>query len=280
MASILTRIIEQTEDDLRKQKQKVSFSDLHSFELYEKPRLDFARALRRVKEYGKGSEISVIAEIKKASPSKGVIRAPFDPLEIAEEYVKGGASAISVLTDKPFFQGDLEYLKIISNEFDIPLLRKDFIIDPYQIKEARAWGADAVLLIATVTSGSQLNELLDAANELGLQALVECYSDKDVEKLDWDKVKILGVNNRDLNTFEVDLHRGIKLLNESPGQTVRVSESGLASAEDLMILWKHGIDAALIGEYFMRQPSPGLALRQMLDRLNQLVNEMNRQEST
>lgn len=280
MTSILTRIIEQTDDDLRKQKQKVSFSDLHSFELYEKPRRDFARALRRMKEPGKGSDISVIAEIKKASPSKGVIRDSFDPLEIAEEYVKGGASAISVLTDKPFFQGDLEYLKIISKEFDIPLLRKDFIIDPYQIKEARACGADAVLLIAAVTSGSQLNELLDAAVELGMQTLVECYSHEDVEKLDWDKVKIFGVNNRDLNTFEVDLHRGIELLNQSPGQTVRVSESGLSSAEDLLTLWKYGIDAALIGEYFMRKPSPGDALRQMLDQLNQLVKKMNRQESS
>jgi len=269
MSSILTRITEQTYDDLKKRKKQASLNDLESVELYDEPRQDFAGSILK----GSQDSVAIIAEIKKASPSKGVIRNPFDPLKIAEEYVDGGAAAISVLTDKPFFQGDLNYLKNISGNFDIPLLRKDFIVDPYQVKEARAYGADAVLLIATVTSVDQLDELLHATKEFGLQALVECYNRRDMDKLDWENVEIFGVNNRDLTTFEVDIHRGIELLVQSPEQIVRVSESGLNSAEDLMVLKNNGIEAALIGECLMRQPSPGFALRRMLQRLKKLTDE-------
>lgn len=269
MSSILTRIVEQTTEDLQKRKKQVSFHELGSFELYEKTRRDFAESLRN----GSKELISIIAEVKKASPSKGVIRSPFDPMKIAEEYVEGGASAISVLTDKPFFQGDLKFLSNLSREINIPLLQKDFIIDPYQIKEAKAYGADAVLLIATLTSVSQLNELLHATEEFELQALVECYNRNDMEKLDWEKVKIFGVNNRDLNTFKVDIHRGIDLLKLSPPDTVRVSESGLSSSDDLKVLMNNDIDAALIGEHFMREPSPGEALKLMLQQLKKYRNE-------
>ncbi|MDX1585787.1 MAG: indole-3-glycerol phosphate synthase TrpC, partial [Balneolaceae bacterium] len=221
MATILEQIVEQTESDLEKRKRKVSFRDFESFEWYEKQRRPFGKSLRR------DDTVSIIAEIKKASPSKGIIRKEFNPQKIASQYREGGASALSVLTDEPAFKGSLDYLSVASMEVDIPVLRKDFIIDPYQVKEARAYGADAILLIVTITEGNQLQELLHAATEFDLECLVECYSEEDLKILNFEEVDILGVNNRDLKTFEVDLHRGIKLLKKAPEETVLVSESGL-----------------------------------------------------
>ncbi len=267
MATILEQIVEQTAIDLKKRKRKASFRDLESFDLYEQERRSFSGALQR-----KG-EVSIIAEIKKASPSKGIIRRDFDPKRIAGQYKQGGAAAISVLTDEPAFQGSLDYLRIVSSEVDLPVLRKDFIIDPYQIQEARAYGADAVLLIATITEGNQLQELLHAAEEFGMQCLVECYGEEDFKQLHFEDVEILGVNNRDLNTFEVDVHRGIALLQTAPNGTVLVSESGLSSAEDLKLLYDEGVHSALIGEHFMRQPDPGKAVKQMLDDFKKLKKE-------
>ena len=267
MANILDEIVEQTRADLKKRKNKVSFNDLGSMELYEKPSKDFKTALQLE------NDVAIIAEIKKASPSKGIIRPDFDPRRIAEQYQQGGASAISVLTDEPAFQGTLEYLEITSREVSIPILRKDFIVDPYQVKEAKAYGADAVLLIATITEGSQLSELLHATEEFGLQALVECYSEEDVQYVNFDQVDVLGVNNRDLRTFEVDLHRGIELLHKAPEDTVLVSESGLSCAKDLELLYTEDIDAALIGEYFMRQENPGEAVKKLKTELSELIKQ-------
>lgn len=268
MATILDEIVEQTARDLRKRKQKVSLNDFESHELYEQPARNFKGALT-------GSpDVSIIAEIKKASPSKGLIRKDFDPGKIAGQYQQGGASAISVLTDQPAFKGQLEYLKIASKEVRIPLIRKDFIIDPYQIKEAKAYGADAILLIVAITEGQQLSELLHATREFGVQALVECYSEKDFNSVTFDLVDILGVNNRDLRTFEVDLHRGVELLQRAPEETVLVSESGLSSAEDLQYLYEQDIHAALIGEYFMRQPDPAEAVKEIKEELKQLIKKI------
>lgn len=266
MATILEQIVEQTASDIKKRKRKVSISDFESMADYERNRRSLAQAL------SVESSVSIIAEIKKASPSKGLIRNDFDPQKIAGQYQKGRAAALSVLTDEPAFQGSLEYLKIASNEVDIPVLRKDFIIDPYQVKEARAYGADAILLIATVTDGHQLQELHHAAEEIGLECLVECYTKDDLQHIDFEQLKILGANNRNLHTFEVDVHRGIALLHSAPEGTVLVSESGLKSAEDLKLLYDEGINAALIGEYFMRQNDPGQSLKQMLDELEMLVD--------
>lgn len=265
MASILDKIVEQTEEDLKKRKQKISFRDFRSFEDYERDRRDFANALR------KDGEVAIIAEIKKASPSKGEIRPDFDPQRIAAQYQDGGASAISVLTDEPFFKGHLEYLQIASREVVIPILRKDFIIDPYQVEEARAYGADAVLLIATITDGHQLQELHHAVDEAGLQALVECYHEDELQHLDFDQVKVTGVNNRDLKKFEVDLHRGVSILQQVPDSIVRVSESGLSSGKDLKLLYEHDIQAALIGEHFMRQEDPGDGVSQLRDEFFELL---------
>lgn len=258
MASILDRITEQTRDDLEKRKRNVSFSDFDSFPRFERSRKPMAEALK------KKDGVSIIAEIKKASPSKGLIRQDFNSETIAKQYIDGGASAISVLTDEPFFKGSSSYLEVVSDLSPIPVLRKDFILDPYQVKEARAIGADAVLLIATICEGNQLSELLAASKEFGLQALVECYHREEAEGLDWDKVEIMGVNNRNLNTFEVDLHRGISVLNLAPGHVVKVSESGIHKPEDIQHLKEKGIDAALIGEHLMRQANPGKALSNLL----------------
>ncbi|MCW9707214.1 indole-3-glycerol phosphate synthase TrpC [Fodinibius salsisoli] len=267
MPTILDEIVEQTARDLGKRKKKISFKDFESFECYEQEARDFKKAL------SSSPDVAIIAEIKKASPSKGLIRKDFNPREIAGQYQEGGASAISVLTDEPAFKGKLEYLEEASREVSIPLLRKDFIIDPYQVKEAKAYGADAVLLIATVTEGQQLDELLHAAREFGVQALVECYSENDLKNVTFELVDILGVNNRDLRNFEVDLHRGVELLQQAPEGTVLVSESGLSSAENLKFLFDEKIDAALIGEYFMRQPNPGKAVSNMKKQLQKLITE-------
>jgi len=267
MPNILDDIVEQTESDLKKRKRKVSFNDLGDLELFEQPARNFMDALQLE------NDVAIIAEIKKASPSKGLIRKDFDPQKIAAQYQQGGASAISVLTDKPAFKGSLEYLETASREVSIPLLRKDFIIDPYQVKEAKAYGADAVLLIATITDGHQLEELLHATKEFDLQALVECYSEEDLQYVTFEQVDVLGVNNRDLRTFDVDLHRGIELLHQAPEGTVLVSESGLSSPEDLELLFEKKIDAALIGEYFMRQPDPGKAVEEMKSKLQQRITK-------
>lgn len=267
MANILEEIVEQTKIDLKKRKRKVSFNDLGDMELFEQAPRDFCESLEIE------NDVAIITEIKKASPSKGLIRPDFDPQKIAGQYQEGGASAISVLTDEPAFKGSLEDLEIVSREVELPVLRKDFIVDPYQVKEAKAYGADAVLLIVTITEGNQLNELLHATEEFGLQALVECYSEEDIEYVTFEHVDILGVNNRDLRSFEVDLHRGIKLLHKAPEDTVLVSESGLSSPDDLKLLYDEGIHAALIGEYFMRKPDPGEAIRNMKSELKNLITK-------
>lgn len=263
--SILDKIVNQTRDDIQKRRKKITASDFSGFEDYERDRRDMFKALSRSSgDKLTGETIRIIAEVKKASPSKGVIRDDFSPVKHAADYQENGASAISVLTDEPFFKGHLDYMRDISREVTVPVLRKDFIIDFYQIEEARAYGADAILLIATITTASQLQELHHAATECGLQCLVECYNDEDFSKLSFDQVRIFGVNNRDLNTFSVDLHRGTELLQKAPEGVIRVSESGLSTHQDLCFLADAGIDSALIGETFMKQLNPGEALANIL----------------
>lgn len=257
MATILDKIVKRTREDITKRTFKYRESDLRTLPLYEQLVRDFPKALR-------GDSVQIISEVKKASPSKGLIRPDFDPVGIAKDYEKHGASAISVLTDKPFFRGDLHYMEAISSNVSIPVLRKDFIVDPYQVVEAKAYGADAILLIVSVLENTELYELIECAKEENLSCLVESYSREEFESLDFSKVGIAGVNNRDLNTFEVDLHRGVDILNKAPDHVITVSESGLNSAEDIHYLKENKIDAALIGEHFMRQPSPGKAVKEIV----------------
>jgi indole-3-glycerol phosphate synthase len=256
--TILDTIVDRTREDVQARKRLVNQRDFDTFSEYHRPRRDFCAALARP------AGVSVIAEIKKASPSKGVIRQDFHPAAIAQSYQQHGAAAISVLTDGPFFQGSLGYLQEVSSVSGIPVLRKDFIIDPYQVAEARAWGADAILLIVRVLEDVQMRELLAVAAEEGLQVLVECYGREDWDRVDFDLVSIVGVNNRDLGTFKVDLHRGTALLAEAPEGVMRVSESGISTPEDIAYLGRNGIHSALVGEHLMRAVDPGRALEELI----------------
>ncbi len=261
--NILDQIVETTREDLKRRRRMHSISSLESWPLFEEPRRQFTDALR-------ADGMSIIAEIKKASPSKGLIREDFNPPRIAEWYEKGGAAALSVLTEEHHFRGSLDFLAEARIAAGLPLLRKDFVIDPYQVVEARAAGADAVLLIAAILDPSQLHELYAVAREYELAALVEIYDPRELDPLDVDAFDVVGVNNRDLKTFDVDLHRSVEVLNILPDRIVRVSESGIGSAADLNYLLSNGIGAALIGEHLMRAEHPGDELRKWLDELSEL----------
>lgn len=208
--------------------------------------------------------IALIAEVKKASPSKGIIRADFDPVAIAQIYATSGASCISVLTDENFFQGHLDYLTSIRQRVNIPLLRKDFIIDPYQVFEARAAGADAVLLIAECLEADQLISLHQCIVELGMTPLVELYDDQNIEKVMAANPVLVGVNNRDLNTFDVDLSHSVKVKQRLPESVTFVSESGIYTRSDVEMLEKSGVDAMLVGESLMRAEDISTAVKTLL----------------
>lgn len=205
-------------------------------------------------------DISFICEVKKASPSKGVIAENFPYLSIAEEYEEAGASAVSVLTEPYYFQGKDEYLKEIASKVRIPALRKDFILDPWQIYEARTLGASAVLLIVSLLEKEELGDYLDIAAYLGMDALVEAHTEEEVEKALAAGAKIIGVNNRDLKTFEVDLRQSIRLRELVPEGIPFVAESGIRTPEDVAALRKCGVNGVLIGETFMRSQDKKQAL--------------------
>ncbi len=211
-----------------------------------------------------GGDIKLIAEVKKASPSKGVIRENFDPVAIAKTYEQAGATCISVLTESRFFQGKLEYLGDIRKAVKIPLLRKDFIIDEYQLFEARAAGADAVLLISACLEKKQLEDYLGIAKLLGLDALVESHTYKELDKALLAGAMIVGINNRDLTTFTVDLRTTLDLLQDIPDECTVVSESGIAARGDVVALQKAGADAILVGEGLMREQDIGGKVRELL----------------
>lgn len=207
--------------------------------------------------------LCIIAEVKKASPSKGLIRADFDHLSIARLYEQNGASAISVLTEKNYFQGDLSYLREISAAVNIPVLRKDFIFDPYQVYEARANGADTFLLIAAMLETTQMEDLYMLGKELGMEALAEVHDEHELEKVLDCGFYIVGINNRNLHTFEVDLNTTGRLMRDVPYDRVIVSESGVWTQEDIRYLKKAGVDAALIGESLMREADFGKKLKEL-----------------
>lgn len=225
------------------------------------PARDFTAA---VSTAGGPAATRVIAEVKKASPSKGVIREDFDPVAIACAYEANGAAAVSVLTDERYFMGSLEYLKAIRAEVALPLLRKDFIIDEYQVYEARAAGADAVLLIVAALELEALRELITLASSLGLAPLVEVHGEAEVETALNAGARIIGVNNRDLNTFRTDISTTERLAPMLPEGSVLVTESGINTPADIARLKKAGADAFLIGEALVREPDPGARLRELI----------------
>jgi indole-3-glycerol phosphate synthase len=221
---------------------------------------DFVGAIRAKIADGRSA---VIAEIKKASPSKGVLREDFRPAEIAADYEKHGAACLSVLTDRRFFQGAPEYLQAARTACALPVLRKDFMIDPYQVYEARAMGADAILLIVAALSLAQMQELEDIARSLGMAVLVEAHDGTEVDAALQLKTPLLGINNRNLRTFEVSLRTTLdQLARIPPGRTV-VTESGIAGPADVALMRQNNVHAFLVGEAFMRQPSPGAELARL-----------------
>jgi len=216
--------------------------------------------MRALTEY---QGVAIIAEAKKASPSKGIIRPDFDPVLIAENYLAGGAQAMSVLTDENFFQGSLSYIPMVRAAVPLPVLRKDFIVDALQIEEARVFGADAILLIAAILSTAQLEEYLAQAKELGMDVLVEVHDEAETEKALAAGSSLIGVNNRDLRDFSMDLSTTFRLQKLIPAEIPLVSESGISSHHDMQRLLAHGITAALIGESLMRSADPAKALREL-----------------
>ncbi|OHB40096.1 MAG: indole-3-glycerol phosphate synthase [Planctomycetes bacterium RIFOXYD2_FULL_41_16] len=212
--------------------------------------------------------IRIIAEIKKASPSLGIIRENFNPVEIARIYETGGAAAISVLTDEKFFQGSLSYLTDVKKSVNLPILRKDFIIDAYQIFEARSAGADAILLIAALLSKDEIQRYLELARELDMDCLVEVHSETELKKVLQTNAHIIGINNRDLATFKTDLETTVRLRPIIPAEKIVVSESGIKSRADVIKLIEKGIDAILVGETLMKSDDMSAKLQELLGIFN------------
>lgn len=242
---ILNKIIDKTKFELDKQKIELPFN------LLEKAILHSRNTINPLDSIKNG--INIIAEVKKASPSKGVIKDNFDPLKIALEYERAGVWAISVLTEPYYFMGSLEYLGLIRRFVNLPLLRKDFIIDRYQIAQARIYGADMILLIAKALDTKSLIELSNYANELNLTVLMEIHDEEDLEKALQTNAKLIGINHRNLATFDMDMSLSLRLKEKIPNDRVIVAESGLYLHEQLLNLSQNGVSGFLIGEHFMRQ---------------------------
>jgi indole-3-glycerol phosphate synthase len=222
------------------------------------PARDFVSALRKKIDAG---QAAVIAEIKRASPSKGLLREQFVPAEIAKSYAAGGAACLSVLTDREFFQGAPEHLAAARAACALPALRKDFVFDPYQVLEARAMGADCILLIAACLSPTEMKALEDVALGLGMAVLVEVHDAAELDAALMLRTPLVGVNNRDLRTFETRIETTLGLLERIPADRILITESGIASPADVAHLRSRGVNAFLVGEAFMRAPDPGRALR-------------------
>ncbi len=257
MNNFLETILARKREEIQLEEKRTSIGELRERPLFSVQRRSLASALD-------AEGVAVIAEIKKASPSKGVIRNSFNHKQIARQYADGGARALSVLTDEPFFQGKRSYLEEIRELVSLPLLRKDFIIDSYQMYESKAYGADAVLLIAAALDPEHLNELHAEANELDLECLVEIHSEDELASLSEIKLSVIGVNNRNLSTFETDISTSVRLKPLLPNDVIAVSESGITSAEDVKLLVSHGYDAVLIGETLMKSDDPGKALQRLI----------------
>ena len=257
---ILDDIIAHKREELAEAKRQFPLADIRARAADAGPVRGFGKALAA------GADILLIAEVKKASPSKGVIREDFDPAGIARVYEESGATCLSVLTEKRFFHGDLEYLGRIRKSVALPLLRKDFIIDEYQIHEARAAGADAVLLIAACLERQQLEDFIGSANEIGLDALVESHTYRELDKSLLAGASLVGINNRDLMTFTVSLQTTLDLLKDIPEDRTVVSESGIKRRDDVVALRQAGVDAILVGESLMREKDISKKVKELLGR--------------
>jgi indole-3-glycerol phosphate synthase len=258
MPTILDKIVAAKQAEIAAARQRCPEPELRARLADAPPVRDFHAALS-----GTGP-IRLIAEIKKASPSKGVIREDFQPLEIAQQYQQNGAACVSVLTDVPFFQGGLDILQSVRRHVDIPVLRKDFILDPYQVLEARVAGADAVLLIAECLAGDQLPRLHDAIVALQMTPLVELYEPENLCRVLEAGARLVGINNRDLRTFQTDLQHTVRLKQQIPADRLVVGESGIHRRDDVLLLQQAGVNAILVGEHLMAAADIGQAVRRLL----------------
>ena len=258
MSTILDKIVVTKREEVARAKTEMPEPALRGRLADAPPVRDFLAAISAA------PPIRLIAEVKKASPSKGVICADFDPVKIARVYQQHGATCLSVLTDAPYFQGSLEYLRQVRAAVDLPVLRKDFIIDPYQVLEARAAGADAVLLIAECLDDELLEQLHAQIVALGMTPLVELYEVANLARVLKIGARLVGVNNRDLHTFRVDLEHSLQLRREIPSDRIVVSESGIRDRQDVLRLEAAGIQAMLVGETLMARPDIGVAVDKLL----------------
>ena len=260
MSDILNRILARKAEEIEQRSRIRPLDELRTRAMQQAPARGFVRAIQRELDAGNAA---VIAEVKKASPSKGLIRKDFNPAAIARSYEAGGAACLSVLTDVDFFQGSNAYLTEARAACALPVIRKDFIIDPYQVYEARMIGADAILLIVAALEDGPMIEMANLAHELGMDVLVEVHDIDELERALQTDCQLIGVNNRNLRTFEVSLDTSLELKAAMPADRIMVTESGIASRDDVTRMRSAGIHTFLVGESFMRQPDPGAALQAM-----------------
>jgi indole-3-glycerol phosphate synthase len=257
MSDILNKILATKAEEIAAAQARLPLDQVQALAAQQAPARDFAAAIRSKIAAGKAA---VIAEIKKASPSKGVIRADFKPAEIATSYEQGGAACLSVLTDEQYFQGSADYLKQARAACTLPVLRKDFMIDAYQVYEARAMCADCILLIAAALTLAQMQQLESVAHSLGMAVLVEVHNGEELAQALQLTTPLLGINNRNLRTFEVTLETTLGLLGNIASDKIVVTESGIFTAEDVKLMRDHAVHTFLVGEAFMRQENPGAEL--------------------
>jgi indole-3-glycerol phosphate synthase len=257
---ILKKIVARKREEIAERSARVPLSELKAAVVSADPPRGFADAI--VAKIAAG-QAGVIAEIKKASPSKGVLREDFRPADIARSYEQGGAACLSVLTDIDFFQGADDYLKQARAACALPVIRKDFIVDLYQVYEARVMGADCILLIVACLDDAALGGLNDLAHQLGMDVLIEVHDAEELERALRVENRLLGINNRNLRTFEVSLDTTLGLLSRIPGDRIPVTESGIHTPEDVRLMRGNGVDAFLVGEAFMRAHEPGAKLREL-----------------
>lgn len=260
MADILQRIMAVKAEEVADARARIPLAEVKAASRDVAPARDFVAAMRKRIE---ARQAAVIAEIKKASPSKGVLRESFDPAAIAVAYERHGATCLSVLTDRQFFQGDLEYLKAARTSCRLPVLRKDFMMDPYQVYEARAAGADCILLIVAALSPVQLRELEDVAIEAGLSVLVEVHDGAELDIALQLKTPLVGINNRNLRTFDTTLDTTLQLLDRVPSGRLVITESGILTPGDVQQMRASKVYGFLVGEAFMRAPDPGVELERL-----------------
>lgn len=260
--TILKKILARKFEEVAERSVALPIEQLQEFLAYQEATRGFTRAIRQKIDQGAAA---VIAEIKKASPSKGVIREDFDVVEIARSYEKGGAACLSVLTDMDFFQGNDDYLRQARNATRLPLLRKDFVVDSYQIHEARALGADCVLLIVAALDAPSLARLHDTARDIGLDVLVEVHNRQELDIALRLSTPLIGINNRNLHTFHTSLDTTFNLLDRIPDDRLIITESGIHTIDDVMAMRGHEVNAFLVGEAFMRADDPGRRLMEMFN---------------